>query len=206
MEICRLLGIGILILNKNGDIKEILSPERNEIDVLSKKEMIYRIFLKDTEMPISSIILQACYEYKLKTEENCVQYLELYNSLFSNEKYKILLNKVLKKHGLTKMGMRREFQKVYGETDLIEVQKMNRRLDDYICITNKGEELGKEPVLLDCLLLNQENFVLFMHKPISSVCFHQDYFFSPIYLKFIYQKFNIKFKQLKSYYKNFIMH
>lgn len=63
-EICKLLGIGILVLNENGDVKEYLKPKRNIIEKLDKKELLFRIFLKQIiRSPIANIILQSTYEY-----------------------------------------------------------------------------------------------------------------------------------------------
>ncbi len=44
-------------------INTILEAQRNYPDIYSKKETLYRIFIKDIDNPISNLIFQACYEY-----------------------------------------------------------------------------------------------------------------------------------------------
>lgn len=151
-ETCKSMGIGILILTPEGMVKEILKPKRNEVKELIKKEMIYRIFIKTTRKSvIANLILQSAYEYlQLNDLDTCAQFIEIYNALFSQKDYKILLKTILgNKHSLDAIGMRKAFQNEFGESDLIKIERMNRVIDDYICITKKGLKSGKEPILLD---------------------------------------------------------
>jgi len=154
-EVCKLLGIGIILISEEGKINTILEAQRNYPDIYSKKETLYRIFLKDIDNPISNLIFQACYEYMMIKNDNhrCIQFIDIYNSLFSDENYKIVLNKILKKHKLSKKGMRREFQNQYQDSDLVEITRMNTVYEDYICLTEKGikkcEEKGSTLILLD---------------------------------------------------------
>ncbi|QUH22362.1 hypothetical protein HYG87_00570 [Methanobacterium alkalithermotolerans] len=150
-DICKRLGIGILILNENGDILEILKPEKNIIDPFDRKEILFRIFLKGIQSPIANLILQATGEYiQLNSiEDGCVPFIEVYNELFSKSEYKDILDQILNyKYALTDIGMRKAFQKEFGNSKYVKIQSMNRRVDDYICIKEEGIKLIKEPILL----------------------------------------------------------
>lgn len=147
IEFCKSLGIGILTIK--GGVKEILSPKRNKIENLIKKEMLFRIFLKDVKKPISDLIFQSCYEYIKSSKRDCVRFIDAYESLFSNKEYKKVLNGILKKRKLSEMGMRREFQRQYRHSELVKIQRRDNIYEDIICITKKGMEKGKEPILLD---------------------------------------------------------
>ena len=153
IEVCKLLGIGILFLDGNGNIQEFLEPKKNRIQKLEKKEILFRIFIKKkSKSPIAkSLIFQSIYEYIQKYDSNnCVQYIEVYNALLPNSDYLEILNRILKKnHPLSDLGMRKAFQNEFNKSDLIEIQPMNRRVDDYICITKKGLKNVKHPILLD---------------------------------------------------------
>lgn len=155
VEVCELLGIGIILISGKGKKNIILEAQRNNPDIYSKKETVYRIFLKEVDSPISNLIFQACYEYMVlkNNDDPCVQFIDIYNTLFSDEKYKKILKKILKEHKLSKMGMRREFQNKYHDSDLVEITRMNTVYEDYICLTKKGikecEEKGSPPILLD---------------------------------------------------------
>lgn len=151
-EICKLLGIGILLFNENGDIIEILKPDKNVVGKSDKKEMIFRIFTKKIDKsPISMLIFQATYEYvKLNDLEGCAQFIEIYNSLFVKKDYKKILKETLSKdYSLNEISMRKTFQKDFGESDLVNIRRMNRAVDDYICITENGRKIVSEPILLD---------------------------------------------------------
>ncbi|EKQ50760.1 MAG: hypothetical protein B655_2275 [Methanobacterium sp. Maddingley MBC34] len=153
-EICQLLGIGIILLDGNGNIDEILNPRKNSVENLDKKEIIFRIFNRKVERsPISHIIFQSAFEYiKLNELDNCAQFIEVYNALFSKEDYKDRLREVLSnKHALDETGMRKAFQNEFGNSQSVKIRRMNRILDDYICITQKGLKNVKKPVLLDNL-------------------------------------------------------
>lgn len=150
MEICKLLGIGLLIFDEKGNINEILEANKNEIKDIDKKEIILRIFTKNLTSPISHLILQATYEYTIKNEIECAQFIEVYNTLFSDINYKEILKKILgEKYSLEDIGMRTAFQKEYGGKDYFIADRMNRAVDDYICLTKKGIEKCKESILLD---------------------------------------------------------
>ena len=151
VEVCELLGIGIIFISDKGEIKVLLEAKKSDANTLSKKETIYRIFLKGLESPISNLIFQSIYEYiKLKNDDDrCAQFIEIYNAFFPSKEYKVILKKILKGHKLSKMGMRREFQNKYANSDLVEITRMNNVVEDYICLTDKGMAYGKTPILLD---------------------------------------------------------
>lgn len=153
LEVCELLGIGIILVNENGDLNILLEAKKTDAQILLKKETIYRIFLKKIGSPISNLIFQACFEYiTLRNDgDNCAQFIEIYENLFSNKEYKNILRKVLPKHSLNKKGMRREFQNKFINSDLVKITRMDTVYEDYICLTDKGMEKGKYPVLLDNL-------------------------------------------------------
>jgi len=151
-DICKLLGIGILLFDEDGDMIEILMPDKNVVEKFDKKEMIFRIFTKNIDKsPISMLILQATYEFiKLKDDGNCAQFIEIYNSLFVEKDYKKRLKETLSKdYSLNEIGMRKAFQKDFGESDLVNIRRMNRAVDDYICITENGRKIVSEAILLD---------------------------------------------------------
>lgn len=100
--------------------------------------MLFRIFIKqESKQPIASLIFQSTYEYILKNDSNnCIQYIEVYNALLPNNEYLEILNKILKhNHALSDSGMRKAFQNEFSKSDLVEIQAMNRRVNDYIYIT-----------------------------------------------------------------------
>ena len=127
LEVCELLGVGIIFISEDGIINRIIEAKKTDAYIVSKKETIYRIFLKDLNNPISNRIFQACYEHlKLRNDGDCcVQFIEIYENLFSNKEYKNVLKSILKGHSLNKMGMRREFQNKYMNSDLVEITRMN---------------------------------------------------------------------------------
>lgn len=155
VDVCKLLGIGIILISEKGKINMILEAQINTPDIYSKKETLYRIFLKDIHSPISHLIFQACYEYMVIKNDNdpCVQFINIYNNLFSDEKYKKILKKILPEDKLSKRGMRKEFQNKYHDSDLVKITRMNTIYEDYICFTEKGinkcEEKGSPSILLD---------------------------------------------------------
>lgn len=150
MEICNLLGIGLLIFDIEGNITEILEANKNVIEAIDKKEIIFRIFTKNLTSPISHLILQATYEYITTNEIECAQFIEVYNALFSDINYKEILKKILgEKHSLKEIGMRTAFQKDFGQKDIFIARRMNRTVDDYICLTKKGIAKCKKSILLD---------------------------------------------------------
>ena len=152
IEVCNLLGIGILFLDELGNVKEFLEPKKNIINKLEKKEMLFRIFTKEkSKSPIASLIFQSTYEYIKKYEtNNCVPYIEVYNALLPNNEFVEILNKVLRKNKvLNELVMRKAFQNEFSKSDFIKIRPMNRRVDDYICITPKGLNKVLQPILLD---------------------------------------------------------
>ena len=152
IEVCKLLGIGILFLDELGNVKEFLEPKKNIIDKLEKKEMLFRIFIKrKSKSPIANLIFQSTYEYALKYDtNNCAPYIEVYNALLSNTEFLEILNRILKKNNvLNELGMRKVFQNEFNNSDLVNIQAMNRSVDDYICITPKGLKKVLQPILLD---------------------------------------------------------
>lgn len=154
VDVCKLLGIGIILISEKGDIDVTLEAKKSDVDILSKKETIFRIFLKEDTNPISNLIFRACFEYiNLSNDEKpCVKFIDIYNSLF-HEDNKEILNKILKGHKLKKMGIRKEFQKKYGNSDLVKITRMNSVYEDYFCLTEKGFEKenkrGSQIILLE---------------------------------------------------------
>ncbi|PKL69082.1 MAG: hypothetical protein CVV28_02920 [Methanobacteriales archaeon HGW-Methanobacteriales-1] len=150
-EICKLLGIGILILDEYGEINEILVAKRNQLDEFDRKEVLFRIFLKGVKSPTANLIFQAVCEYiKLnRLENNCVQFIEVYQELFSKEEYKESLDHIFNSNFvLTDIGMRNAFEKEFGNSEFVKIQPMSRKVDDYICITQKGRELIRKSILI----------------------------------------------------------
>lgn len=113
--------------------------------------MLFRIFLHQTSKPISKLIFQSFYELvQNKTpEKRCLHYMEIYNSLFSSEEYKSILKKILPKHQLSDVGMRQAFGSEFNDEIYVQIQKKDEPIWNYICMTNEGMKLGKEPILLD---------------------------------------------------------
>ncbi len=150
IDLCKKEGIGILLLG-NDNIIEFLKPYKNNISDLKKKEMLYRIFLNDLEKPIASLIFQSFYEYiKLRPgEQKCSHFIEVYNSLFSSEDYITVLKKILPKRELSAEGMRKGFGSYFKDDEYVQIQKNNVPIWHYICMTDEGMQLGKEPILLD---------------------------------------------------------
>lgn len=119
-EICRLLGIGILIINEEEKIKEILSPKKNILSELDRKEILFRIFFKNVKAKIAELILQATFEYILLTDndEGCVPFIEVYNKLFSKKGFKNRLKQILTSdYSLNDISMRKAFQNKYGNSE-----------------------------------------------------------------------------------------
>lgn len=150
IEYCKEEGIGILLL-KDNRVYNFLTPEKNDIDNLKKKETIYRIFLNDLKKPIGKIIFQAFYECIVLSpgEGNCLHYIQIYNSLFSDSKYRDVLKKILPTHELSDVGMRKGFGNQFKDGEYVQIQKKDEPIWHYICMTDKGDKLGKEPILLD---------------------------------------------------------
>lgn len=155
IEECKGKGIGILIIDDNNQVHEFLKAEKRTINSLCRKEAIFRIFNKirskdDGNTPIADFILQATYEYTEKTSERCAKYIEIYNALFSNDKYKGLLRRLLGgKHVLNEIGMRKAFQKNYGGTYFIGITPGKTVTEDLLCVNEKTLSKTKPPILLD---------------------------------------------------------
>jgi len=62
---------------------------------------------------------------------------------FQTKEYRNVLNKILKKHKLSEMGMKREFQRQYDHSELVKILRMDNIYEDVIRITSKGMEKGK---------------------------------------------------------------
>jgi len=154
---CKTLGIGVLkvTLHENGNVvKELLEARRNKVEKMDKKEVLLRVFVKETDKPISDIIFQAAYEYiKLNydtdVEMPCVKYIQVYNSIFAGEQFKERVRNVIGEHTLDDRDVRAEFQRRYGGSPYVRIDRMADILDDNICFTEAGMRRGKSPIFLD---------------------------------------------------------
>ncbi len=144
IEKCRKLSIGILTIS-DGEVREILKPQKNEIDHLAKKEIFFRIFTKYTKSPIADIIFQATFEYLNKFKLNLAPFIDIYNSLFKKEEYKDILRDIIRDHTLEAKDMRKEFQRVYGKSEYVEITRKGSVVDDLISLKKEG----LPPILLD---------------------------------------------------------
>ena len=154
---CERLGIGILSVNFNengGVVKELLEARRNSVDKQDKKEVSLRVFVKDIDKPISEIIFQTAFEYvklncDIGEEMPCVRYIDAYNRIFADEDFKEQVRSVIGPHTLEPMDVRAEFQRRYGKSPYIWIDKRTDRLHDNICFTEEGLKNGKSPILLN---------------------------------------------------------
>ena len=154
---CERLGIGILSVNFNengGVVKELLEARRNSVDKQDKKEVLLRVFVKDTDKPISEIIFQTAFEYvksncDIGKEAPCVRFIDVYNCIFSGEEFKERVRSVIGPHTLEAVDVRAEFQRRYGKSPYIWIDKSTGRLHDNICFTEEGLKNGKSPILLN---------------------------------------------------------
>jgi len=155
---CERLGIGILSVNFNengGVVKELLEARRNSVDKQDKKEVLLRVFVKDIDKPISEIIFQTAFEYvklncDIGEEAPCVRFIDVYNRIFSGEEFKERVRSVIGPHTLEAVDVRAEFQRRYGKSPYIWIDKNtgSDRLYDDICFTEEGLKNGKSPILL----------------------------------------------------------
>ena len=156
---CKRLGIGILSVNFNengGVVKELLEARRNNVDKQDKKEVLLRVFVKDIDKPISEIIFQTAFEYvksncDIGEEMPCVRFIDVYNRIFSDEEFKERVRSVIGPHTLEAVDVRAEFQRRYGKSPYIWIDKNtgSDRLYDDICFTEEGLKNGKSPILLN---------------------------------------------------------
>lgn len=161
IEKCRTLGIGVLIVDWDSKVvKEVLSPQANNIQRMVKKEILLRIFLKDLKKPISKLIFQGGYEFILNNRDTekelpCVRYLDVYNSIFVDESIKDLIRKIIdtptRHHTLIDRDVRKAFQSGFGRSPLVNIQKSNDKLEDIICYTKEGIGNVRAPILLDAV-------------------------------------------------------
>jgi hypothetical protein len=155
---CKRFGIGILSVNNNEKdrlVEELLEARRNDdIKELDKKEVFLRVFIRDIEKSISDIIFQAAFEYiKLNWDTEvktpCVSYIDVYNSIFCDEEVKAMVRRVIGYHHTLKdRDVRREFQRRYGSSPYVRIERKADILDDVICFTEEGLKKGKSPILL----------------------------------------------------------
>ena len=152
---CKSKGIGILIIDDNNMVHEFLKPKKRLINNLNRKETLFRIFNKrfksnDQKTFITDFILQSAYEYTLKTNEKCAEFIDIYEALFSNNDYRTILRKILgKEHLLNEIGMRQAFEKEYSKSSFIRIEYRDERIEDLICVNEKILEKIKPPILLD---------------------------------------------------------
>jgi len=155
---CKRFGIGILRVNineKDNVVKELLEARRtDDIKELDKKEVSLRVFIRDIEKPISNIIFQAAFEYiklnrDIEVKTSCVSYIDVYNSVFADEEFKERVRRVIGYRTLTDRDVRREFQRRYGSSPYVRIERKADILDDVICFTEEGLRMGKSPILLN---------------------------------------------------------
>jgi len=155
---CETLGIGILgvkINEKSGVVEELLEARRNKVKEMDKKEILLRIFIRDTKTPISDIIFQAAFELvkkqDIKGKMPCVKFFSVYTSIFNDEEFKERVRRVIGYHTLEDRDVRKEFQMRYGHSKYITIERSKRNdiLDDNICFTEEGQKKGKSPILLN---------------------------------------------------------
>ncbi len=128
---CERLGIGILSVNFNenaGVVKELLEARRNSVEKQDKKEVLLRVFVKDSDKPISEIIFQTAFEYvKLNCDIGegmpCVRFIDVYNRIFGDEDFKERVRSVIGPHTLEPVDVRAEFQRRYGKSPYIWIDK-----------------------------------------------------------------------------------
>ena len=155
IEECRDKGIGILCIDDNNEVHEFLKPKIRSIPHLNKKEALFRIFNKNvmktnTIIYIADFILQATYEYNQKTSNKCAKFIDIYNALFPNEKYKDILRYILGgNHKLNERGMRGAFERIYGKSYYIRIINGKKRTEDQLCVNDRTLEKIKPPILLD---------------------------------------------------------
>ncbi|MGB7001623.1 MAG: hypothetical protein WBE22_06385 [Halobacteriota archaeon] len=154
---CETLGIGILSVNFNesdGVVKELLEARRNNIDKPDKKEVALRVFVKENDKPISEIIFQTAFEYvksncDIEEAMPCVSFIDVYNSIFADEEFKVRVQRVIGPHTLEPKDVRAEFQRRYGKSPYIRIERKADIFDDIICFTEEGLRKGKSPILLN---------------------------------------------------------
>jgi len=154
---CETLGIGILSVNFNESgevVKELLEARRNNIDKQDKKEVALRVFVKENDKPISEIIFQTAFEYvksncDIEEEMPCVSFIDVYNSISADEEFKERVRRVIGHHTLTDRDVRREFQRRYGNSRYVRIERKADILDDIICFTEEGLRKVKRPILLN---------------------------------------------------------
>lgn len=156
---CEKFGIGILsVITNDGDteVKELHEPRRNNIAKLDKREVLLRIFVKNivSQKPIANIIFQAAFEYinlhrDSEVERDCVRFIDVYNSIFSDEQFKERVRRVVgEDHTLEDRDVRKEFQRSCTKSRYIWIDRRSDILYDKICFTEEGLERGKSPILL----------------------------------------------------------
>lgn len=147
---CESKGIGILLIDDNKKVIPYLEAKRNQTN-LAKKEAIYRIFNQTVqENLIAEFIYQSTYELYKKTNNRCAKFTDIYNALFSDEDYKIILDKILKgKHKLTEEGMKPAFRKVYGKKTYFEIIENQKGSLEQICVNENTEIRARPAILLD---------------------------------------------------------
>jgi len=152
---CERFGIGILSVEEGSVVKELLEARRNDdVKELDKKEVSLRAFIRDIEKPISDIIFQAAFEYiklnqDIEVKKPCVSYIDAYNSIFTDEEFKERVRRVIGHRTLTDRDVRKEFQRRYGSSRYIRIERKADILDDVICFTEEGLRKGKSPILLN---------------------------------------------------------
>ena len=134
-------------------VTELLEARRNNVDKQDKKEVLLRVFIRDIEKPISGIIFQAAFEYisvnrDVEVKMPCGRYIDVYNSIFADEEYREMVKRVIGHHTLTDRDVRKEFQRRYGNSPYVRIERKANSLNDSICFTEEGLRKGKSPILL----------------------------------------------------------
>jgi len=147
---CKTDGIGILSVDVSREdmvVHEVLEAQRQEVGKQDKKEVSLRVFIRGVNTPIADIIFQAAYEYINREQTHCVRFIDVYKSFFTDENVE-RVKRVIGDHTLTDRDVRREFQRRYGKSPYIRIERKADILDDVICFTEEGLRKGKSPILL----------------------------------------------------------
>ena len=149
---CKTFGIGILSVDVSREemvVHEVLEAQRQEVGNRDKKEVSLRVFIRDLNTPIADIIFQAAYEYINREQTHCVGFIDVYESFFTDENVKEMVKRVIGYHTLTDRDVRKEFQRRYGNSRYIQIERKADILDDIICFTDEGLRKVKSPILLN---------------------------------------------------------
>lgn len=151
------LGIGVLLVNPlTSEVQEYIEPKPNPVKDSNRKETMLRVYLKEINRPISNLIFQGAHELITKNRDvsqelSCIRYCDVYQSIFKDEKTKELFRKIMGHHTLIDRDVRKEFQRRYGKSGLVDIERADDILRDFIYFTDEGLERGRPPILLSAI-------------------------------------------------------